>query len=682
MKKQILKLVVLFLTILLSFSFFLFAPILKSQANGPVWPMFMHDPQHTGRSPYAGPVSSRLKWVLPLESPEDGAIGLNHPSIGEDSTIYWAGYNTLYAIRPDGTIKWSYDYGYKISFKACPALCQDGKIIFGTHDCLIALNPDGSEAWVYEVPVKNFNPTIWQTEWGDEIYFGSQNGNLYRLNLEGKLLSLVPTGGEVHYGTAFSTDGTYYFGSEDGFVYAVHPSRGVLWKHHLGCGQNASPAVGPDGTIYFQAADGKLYALNPIDGTLKWSIPFGFCNTPAIGGDGTLYIGNLDHKFYALNPQDGSVKWEFQTGGQIYSSATIDANGNIYFGSRDKKVYALRSDGSLLWSFETGGTVDSSPAIAADGTLYITSRDGNLYAFGTPQPPSIGIIHPQYGNEVPLGQAYQIRWETMNPPQGVYMIRIELSLNGGPFQVLAEGQDTGFYSWTPESVCENARLRISLLNADMEKLAEATSGVFRIVSSEIYFSDLPSDYWAREEILALSHVGVINGYPDGTFRPENPVTRAEFAKMALLTLGFSPENPENPAFPDVPKTEWYYQYVEGAVKHGLVKGYPDGNFKPEESITIAEVLTVIVRSQNWALQNPPGPPPYISLHDRDDSMRPINPSDWYYQYVGAAAQNGLLKFPDYQQITAEVGSEGYYLVKFNSPASRAQTAVLLSRLLA
>ncbi len=170
------------------------------------------------------------------------------------------------------------------------------------------------------------------------------------------------------------------------------------------------------------------------------------------------------------------------------------------------------------------------------------------------------------------------------------------------------------------------------------------------------------------------------GYPDGTFKPEFPVTRAEFAKMVLLLFGLSSETPIRPSFPDVTPEHWAYGYIEGAVKNNLVLGYPDGTFKPEGNITIAEVLTVIVRAKEWALQDPPGPPPLIFLRDRDDSLRTIDSLDWFYQYVGTAAQKGLLLFPDYPQIAESGASSGEYIVRFNSPSTRAQTAVFLRRL--
>lgn len=107
-------------------------------------------------------------------------------------------------------------------------------------------------------------------------------------------------------------------------------------------------------------------------------------SSPAIGADGTVYVGSEDGKVYALNGATGQKLWEFQTGGtvQLQSSPAIGADGTVYVGSGDQKVYALNGvTGQKLWEFQTGSGVDSSPAIGTDGAVYVGSWDGKLYAF-------------------------------------------------------------------------------------------------------------------------------------------------------------------------------------------------------------------------------------------------------------------------------------------------------------
>ena len=166
--------------------------------------------------------------------------------------------------------------------------------------------------------------------------------------------------------------------------------------------------------------------------------------------------------------------------------------------------------------------------------------------------------------------------------------------------------------------------------------------------------------------MGLSEAGIIKGYPDGTFKPENAVTRAEFAKMTLLSLELKEEKPETPTFPDVPKDHWAYSYIEGAVKAGLIKGYPDGSFKPNGQVTKAEEMAVIVRGKKWETGTP------SQFHFSD-----CQADAWFALYVESALTQGIVKIPDPNIILMENGAP-----KFdpNAPATRAQTAVFLARM--
>ncbi len=118
-------------------------------------------------------------------------------------------------------------------------------------------------------------------------------------------------------------------------------------------------------------------------------------------------------------------------------------------------------------------------------------------------------------------------------------------------------------------------------------------------------SELPDieGYEFEEEVRRLASLGVIAGYPDGTFRPEEPVKRAEFAKMIVVMLGL--ENAANlmkgqaVSFSDVPATHWASGYINVAEMKGVVNGYPDGTFKPEGNITYAEALKMILTAMGY-----------------------------------------------------------------------------------
>lgn len=130
--------------------------------------------------------------------------------------------------------------------------------------------------------------------------------------------------------------------------------------------------------------------------------------------------------------------------------------------------------------------------------------------------------------------------------------------------------------------------------------AEAASMFYNLMTDKQdhkkYFTDITEGEWYAEAVTALAGEGVINGYPDGTFRPNDPITRAEFVTMAM---NFSnADMGTNCDFSDVSIEKWYYAAIAGATNNGWISGYPDGTFRPERYITRAEVSSVINRIEN------------------------------------------------------------------------------------
>ncbi len=117
------------------------------------------------------------------------------------------------------------------------------------------------------------------------------------------------------------------------------------------------------------------------EGTLKWiySTGGGIYSSPAIGADGTIYVGSRDGRLYALTA-DGILKWSFETGDAIDASPSIAADGTIYVGSGDFRFYAINGDGTVKWSYPTGDRIRSSAAIGPDGAIYVGSGDYKLHA--------------------------------------------------------------------------------------------------------------------------------------------------------------------------------------------------------------------------------------------------------------------------------------------------------------
>jgi outer membrane protein assembly factor BamB len=254
---------------------------------------------------YALDPNGVIKWRFPK-------VGNGGPSaspvIGNGGTIY-IGANFFYAVRTDGTLRWKYDTGSYVS--GPPAIGADGTIYFPSNYYLYALHPDGSLKWrladraaypLGSAPAVGADGTI---------YANTNDGVLHAIRPNGTLRWKFKTEGivvDVPSSPAIALDGTVYFGGggeymgKGGYFYAVHPDGSLRWKYFAGCDQTA-PSIGGDGTIYFGSDScGAIHALNP-DGTPKWSY-FRAAYTrsaPAIGRGQRLYTGYLADPNFSQN---------------------------------------------------------------------------------------------------------------------------------------------------------------------------------------------------------------------------------------------------------------------------------------------------------------------------------------------------------------------------------------------
>ncbi len=120
------------------------------------------------------------------------------------------------------------------------------------------------------------------------------------------------------------------------------------------------------------------------------------------------------------------------------------------------------------------------------------------------------------------------------------------------------------------------------------------------------FNDVEADYWAYDYIMELSGKGIINGYGDGTFRPESNITRAELTAVICRAMGpAEPDAPSAAVFADVRAGEWYSPYIAWASGAGYVTGYPDGTFLPDENITREDICVILARTAKT--QDAPAP---------------------------------------------------------------------------
>ncbi|GED67559.1 hypothetical protein BRE01_12610 [Brevibacillus reuszeri] len=169
-----------------------------------------------------------------------------------------------------------------------------------------------------------------------------------------------------------------------------------------------------------------------------------------------------------------------------------------------------------------------------------------------------------------------------------------------------------------------------------------------------------SDHWARPEIVKLSGRGIVKGFDDATFKPNQAVTRAQFATMLIQAMRASGQSVGstyrgNAAFSDMPKSHWAYNNLGLAYQQGILKGYPNNRMRPDQAISRAEMAAMIARAQK------------LMLYSRStSSYRDVPTSHWASSAIEA--------------LTARKWVNGYgSTFKPQGIATRAEVVVLLSK---
>ena len=149
-------------------------------------------------------------------------------------------------------------------------------------------------------------------------------------------------------------------------------------------------------------------------------------------------------------------------------------------------------------------------------------------------------------------------------------------------------------------------------------------------TSENPFSDIPDGAWYSEAVSTLCGAGILTGYPDGTFRPHKAISRAELAAMIHR---FARVDGGVPSFSDA-QNHWAQKSIAAAEAMGWIRGYPDGSFRPDRSITRAEAVAVINRLLGRFVRDSDSLLPGMETFS-DNS----NTSAWYYLDIQEAANN-------------------------------------------
>jgi outer membrane protein assembly factor BamB len=387
-------------------------------ALGDWWPMFHHDPSHTGTSTSTGPNTKQTAWNYAT-----GSYVVSSPVVAEGVVYVGSADNKTYALNAKtGAQVWNYTTGAIIQWSS-PAVAGGVVYVGSTDGNVYALNAKtGTKVWNHTTRSAVFSSPVVV---GGLVYVGSDDYNVYCLNAAtGALVWNCTTGGPV-WSSPVVVGGLVFVGSWDGYVYCLNAATGALvWRCTTGGSVFSSPVVG--GLVFVGSCDHNVYCLNAATGALVWRCTTGgsVFSSPAVAG-GVVYVGSDDGNVYALNAATGTQVWKHPTGNWVQSSPAV-VGGLVFVGSWDNNVYALNAaTGTQVWNYTTGGPVFSSPAVVG-GVVYVGSLDGNIYAFG-PGVHDVAVTNVTLDKTV-IGQGYNGNITVAVQNQGYFTEKITVNI--------------------------------------------------------------------------------------------------------------------------------------------------------------------------------------------------------------------------------------------------------------
>lgn len=213
---------------------------------------------------------------------------------------------------------------------------------------------------------------------------------------------------------------------------------------------------------------------------------------------------------------------------------------------------------------------------------------------------------------------------------------VERFMPGEPVTVFTFNPQTEQYKvYDPSKVdADFAHASVTILASKTELFFIAQAGTD---FTEAVFSDMEK-HWAKNYAEGLYRRGIIKGRSKGVFAPDSALNRAEFTKIAIEAIGEPVANEdeiEDTYFPDVNLYAWYTPYVNKAKELGLIQGYADGTFRPEQPINRAEAIKILLAAFRFDIST-------ANTFESEAQFADIQPTAWYYPFLNFAVKQGLL----------------------------------------
>lgn len=233
--------------------------------------------------------------------------------------------------------------------------------------------------------------------------------------------------------------------------------------------------------------------------------------------------------------------------------------------------------------------------------------------------------------------------EYYEPASSNAMVVVGQQTSGGgggsdPGDQPADPDDTGVSDWlnTKDHLAYLAGYPGGTFGPDQNMTrAEAAQMFYNLllekdVEITVEFEDVPADAWYAKPVNTLASLGILSGVGNGRFDPERSITRAEFTVIAMKFANTSGGGVN--IFSDVNEDDWFYSAVVDSTQYGWINGYPDGTFRPEATISRAEVTVIVNHMLGRAADRP-----YVIAHEEElNTFGDVNRGHWGYFHIAEA----------------------------------------------
>ncbi|WP_051235918.1 S-layer homology domain-containing protein [Paenibacillus pinihumi] len=356
----------------------------------------------------------------------------------------------------------------------------------------------------------------------------------------------------------------------------------------------------------------RLTALKP--GATTMTVKYGAESrvfTVEVSGaeDPVYYPGSVP----SITPDKPDAKLKEQSRSKqqriVFSQSELDTNGQLSF-SAEKLLEAAKESPDSVLVIEQGTAVYEFPLALVKGLLEQTKLkiDSKLvWSFtvkAVEQETADSISKKAAASGIKLaGQPIEFGIDISDGSQSVaitslghHYVKRTITMNG---ELDAHTAVAFIYDPSAGSFRYVPALFQTKDGKTIATIMSTSNSVYVIASNPKSFQNI-SGHWAKANIERLASRQIITGVSGSEFAPGRTVTRAEFAAMLTRALGLTGESTSSSVFKDVPVTAWYADYVAAAAKAGLLKGYSDGTFRPDATITREQMAVVAANALEFA----------------------------------------------------------------------------------